>query len=177
MWSCREERLALTGVIGLVGTRCKRRRDGEGCGHHRPGAAAAFHTRRDGAACSAVPAIEVEFAGNVRVRIPASIPAGLAAAMAPWHLDHVAGEPVTIGIVAHHHRLVHYYLSTPAAKMDRAIASPNLQGEAMAPAARCFAGVDTLFGRGEWRCGLAATLLQGGCVYRGVGRPSLAAQG
>ena len=28
----------------------------------------------------------------------------------------------------------------------------------MAHAARCFAGVGTLFGRGEWRYGLAATL-------------------
>jgi transposase len=35
----------------------------------------------DSAAPSAVPAIEIEFAGKVRVRIPASIPAGLAAAV------------------------------------------------------------------------------------------------
>jgi len=34
----------------------------------------------DTAACSA-PAIEVEFAGKVRVRIPGSVPAGLAAAV------------------------------------------------------------------------------------------------
>ena len=31
--------------------------------------------------CRAAPAIEIEFAGKVRVRIPASIPAGLAAAV------------------------------------------------------------------------------------------------
>jgi transposase len=34
----------------------------------------------DGAGCP-VPAIEIEFAGNARLRIPASIPAGLAAAV------------------------------------------------------------------------------------------------
>ena len=36
---------------------------------------------RDGAGCPAAPAIELEFAGKVRLRIPASIPAGLAAAV------------------------------------------------------------------------------------------------
>jgi len=35
----------------------------------------------DGAGCPAAPAIEIEFAGKARVRIPASIPAGLAAAV------------------------------------------------------------------------------------------------
>ena len=35
----------------------------------------------DGAGCPAAPAIELEFAGKVRLRIPASIPAGLAAAV------------------------------------------------------------------------------------------------
>ena len=33
----------------------------------------------DGAGCPATPAIEIEFAGKARVRIPASIPTGLAA--------------------------------------------------------------------------------------------------
>ena len=61
-------------------------------------------------------------------------PSGVGGGDGPVHLDHAAGEPVMVGIVAHHHRLAHYYLSAPAAKMDRAIASPNLQGEAMAPA-------------------------------------------
>jgi transposase len=36
---------------------------------------------RDGTGCPAVPAIEIEFAGKARVRIPASIPTGLAAAV------------------------------------------------------------------------------------------------
>ena len=36
---------------------------------------------RDGAGCAATPAIEIEFAGKARLRIPASIPAGLAAAV------------------------------------------------------------------------------------------------
>lgn len=36
---------------------------------------------RDGAGCPAAPAIELEFAGKARLRIPASIPAGLAAAV------------------------------------------------------------------------------------------------
>jgi transposase len=35
----------------------------------------------DGAGCLATPAIEIEFAGKARMRIPASIPAGLAAAV------------------------------------------------------------------------------------------------
>ena len=35
----------------------------------------------DGAGCPAMPAIEIEFAGKARLRIPASIPAGLAAAV------------------------------------------------------------------------------------------------
>jgi transposase len=35
----------------------------------------------DGAVCPAAPAIELEFAGKARLRIPASIPAGLAAAV------------------------------------------------------------------------------------------------
>ena len=35
----------------------------------------------DGAGCPGTPAIEIEFAGKARVRIPASIPAGLAAAV------------------------------------------------------------------------------------------------
>ena len=35
----------------------------------------------DGAECALVPAIEIEFAGKARVRIPASIPGGLAAAV------------------------------------------------------------------------------------------------
>jgi len=35
----------------------------------------------DGAECPAAPAIELEFAGKARLRIPASIPAGLAAAV------------------------------------------------------------------------------------------------
>ena len=35
----------------------------------------------DGAGCPATPAIEIEFAGKARVRIPASIPIGLAAAV------------------------------------------------------------------------------------------------
>jgi transposase len=35
----------------------------------------------DGAECPAAPAIEIEFAGKARVRIPASIPTGLAAAV------------------------------------------------------------------------------------------------
>ena len=35
----------------------------------------------DGARCPAAPTIEIEFAGKVRVRIPASIPTGLAAAV------------------------------------------------------------------------------------------------
>jgi transposase len=35
----------------------------------------------DGAECTAVPAIEIEFTGKARVRIPASIPGGLAAAV------------------------------------------------------------------------------------------------
>jgi transposase len=35
----------------------------------------------DGAGCPATPAIEIEFAGKARVRIPASIPTGLAAAV------------------------------------------------------------------------------------------------
>ena len=35
----------------------------------------------DGAECPAVPAIEIEFAGKARVRVPASIPTGLAAAV------------------------------------------------------------------------------------------------
>jgi transposase len=34
-----------------------------------------------GAGCPAVPAIEIEFAGKARLRIPASIPTGLAAAV------------------------------------------------------------------------------------------------
>ena len=34
---------------------------------------------RDGAGCPTIPAIEIEFAGKARVRIPASIPTGLAA--------------------------------------------------------------------------------------------------
>jgi transposase len=34
---------------------------------------------RDGAGCPGTPAIEIEFAGKARVRIPASIPTGLAA--------------------------------------------------------------------------------------------------
>jgi transposase len=33
----------------------------------------------DGAGCPAAPAIEIEFAGKARMRIPASIPTGLAA--------------------------------------------------------------------------------------------------
>jgi transposase len=36
---------------------------------------------RDGAGCPAAPAIEIEFAGKARLRIPASIPTGLAAAV------------------------------------------------------------------------------------------------
>ena len=36
---------------------------------------------RDGAGCPAMPAIDIEFAGKARVRIPASIPTGLAAAV------------------------------------------------------------------------------------------------
>ena len=36
---------------------------------------------RDGAGYPATPAIEIEFAGKARVRIPASIPTGLAAAV------------------------------------------------------------------------------------------------
>jgi transposase len=35
----------------------------------------------DSAGCGATPAIEIEFAGKARLRIPASIPAGLAAAV------------------------------------------------------------------------------------------------
>lgn len=35
----------------------------------------------DDAGCPAAPAIEIEFAGKARMRIPASIPAGLAAAV------------------------------------------------------------------------------------------------
>ena len=35
----------------------------------------------DSAECPATPAIEIEFAGKARLRIPASIPAGLAAAV------------------------------------------------------------------------------------------------
>jgi transposase len=35
----------------------------------------------DGAGCPVAPAIEIEFAGKARVRIPASIPSGLAAAV------------------------------------------------------------------------------------------------
>jgi hypothetical protein len=35
----------------------------------------------DGAGCPTTPAIEIEFAGKARVRIPASIPTGLAAAV------------------------------------------------------------------------------------------------
>jgi transposase len=35
----------------------------------------------DGAGCGATPAIEIEFAGKARMRIPASIPIGLAAAV------------------------------------------------------------------------------------------------
>ena len=35
----------------------------------------------DGAGCPATPAIEIEFAGKARMRIPASIPTGLAAAV------------------------------------------------------------------------------------------------
>ena len=35
----------------------------------------------DGAGCAMAPAIEIEFAGKARVRIPASIPSGLAAAV------------------------------------------------------------------------------------------------
>ena len=35
----------------------------------------------DGAGCPAPPAIEIEFAGKARARIPASIPTGLAAAV------------------------------------------------------------------------------------------------
>ena len=35
----------------------------------------------DDAGCPAVPAIEIEFAGKARLRIPASIPAGLAVAV------------------------------------------------------------------------------------------------
>jgi len=35
----------------------------------------------DGAGCPAPPAIEIEFAGKARVRIPAATPAGLAAAV------------------------------------------------------------------------------------------------
>ncbi|MFL5268742.1 MAG: IS66-like element accessory protein TnpA [Stellaceae bacterium] len=35
----------------------------------------------DGVGCPAAPAIEIEFAGKARLRIPASIPAGLAAAV------------------------------------------------------------------------------------------------
>jgi transposase len=35
----------------------------------------------DGAGCPEMPAIEIEFAGKARLRIPASIPAGLAAAV------------------------------------------------------------------------------------------------
>jgi transposase len=35
----------------------------------------------DGAECPATPAIEIEFAGKARMRIPASIPTGLAAAV------------------------------------------------------------------------------------------------
>ena len=35
----------------------------------------------DDVSCPAMPAIEIEFAGKVRMRIPASIPAGLAAAV------------------------------------------------------------------------------------------------
>jgi hypothetical protein len=35
----------------------------------------------DGAGCDTVPAIEIEFAGKARLRIPASIPAGLAPAV------------------------------------------------------------------------------------------------
>ena len=35
----------------------------------------------DGPGCGAVPAIEIEFAGKARLRIPASIPPGLAAAV------------------------------------------------------------------------------------------------
>ena len=35
----------------------------------------------DGAECPAAPAIELEFAGKARLRIPASIPAGLGAAV------------------------------------------------------------------------------------------------
>jgi len=35
----------------------------------------------DDAGCPTVPAIEIEFAGKARLRIPASIPAGLAVAV------------------------------------------------------------------------------------------------
>ncbi len=35
----------------------------------------------DDAGCPAAPAIEIEFAGKARMRIPASIPAGLAVAV------------------------------------------------------------------------------------------------
>ena len=35
----------------------------------------------DGSGCPATPTIEIEFAGKARVRIPASIPTGLAAAV------------------------------------------------------------------------------------------------
>ena len=35
----------------------------------------------DSAGCGSAPAIEIEFAGKARLRIPASIPAGLAAAV------------------------------------------------------------------------------------------------
>jgi transposase len=35
----------------------------------------------EGVGCPAAPAIEIEFAGKARLRIPASIPAGLAAAV------------------------------------------------------------------------------------------------
>jgi transposase len=36
---------------------------------------------RDGAGCPATPAIEIEFSGKARLRIPASIPIGLAVAV------------------------------------------------------------------------------------------------
>jgi transposase len=52
--------------------------DERGC---RPAVPAAEGARSDAAGSSALPAIEIEFSGASRVRIPASVPADLAAAV------------------------------------------------------------------------------------------------
>ena len=50
-------------------------------------------------------------------------PSGVGGGDGPVHLDHAAGEPVMVGIVAHHHRLVDYCVQCGEKVGSGAIAS------------------------------------------------------